>query len=577
MGTPEFAVPSLRALVAGGYRVVAVVTTPDKPAGRGQKMHESDVKAAARELGLPILQPEKLKAGEFVDAMRELRPDLGIVIAFRMLPEVIWAMPRLGTFNLHASLLPQYRGAAPINWAIINGERQTGVTTFLLNHEIDKGAILGQIKVPILDEDNVGTLYEKLMTVGTGLVLETVDRIAAGDITPIVQENADEATLHPAPKIFKEDCRIDWHREGRRIIDFIRGLSPYPAAWTGMFRDGSDEMQTAKIFAATFEEAAHGAPCGTVESDGRTFIRIACSDGWIVLGELQIAGKNASRCASSCWAGATCCNTVSNRGAGKTRSRPPAFRRPTAFSGFTETAATPGVSGFFVSLPRQSNKTPSKSMKSDLSSAGTSASITRTTKKRYRVAVYLALTAAFFLSLTTMNAVWEFHGCNDLNSQIHRLVDALLLALPAWGLRKKRWLFPWVAAVTIYLLSNVWYYRNYGTLMPLSSYLMVYNLPTIGRSLWLSLRATDLLLLLPPLLFMGWYAGVGYRWSGPQGGGGNIPVSGSSPPGSVCWSSFSSQRPHTCATTTWTWDIPAGGFRWSRYLPSENTACSTSG
>ena len=158
-------------------------------------------------------------------------------------------------------------------------------------------------------------------------------------------------------------------------------------------------------------------------------------------------------------------------------------------------------------------------MKSDLSSAGTSASITRTTKKRYRVAVYLALTAAFFLSLTAMNAAWEFHGCNDLNSQIHRLVDALLLALPAWGLRKKRWLFPWVAAVTIYLLSNVWYYRNYGTLMPLSSYLMVYNLPTIGRSLWLSLRATDLMLLLPPLLFMGWYAGVGHRWSAPQGGG----------------------------------------------------------
>lgn len=158
-------------------------------------------------------------------------------------------------------------------------------------------------------------------------------------------------------------------------------------------------------------------------------------------------------------------------------------------------------------------------MKSDLSSAETSVSITRTTKKRYRTAVYLALTAAFFLSLTAMNAVWEFHGCNDLNSQIHRLVDALLLALPAWGLRKKRWLFPWVAVVTIYLLSNVWYYRNYGTLMPLSSYLMVYNLPTIGRSLWLSLRTTDLLLLLPPLLFMGWYAVIGHRWSAPQGGG----------------------------------------------------------
>ena len=205
MGTPEFAVPSLRALVEGGYNVVGVVTTPDKPAGRGQKLHESDVKKTARELGLPILQPEKLRAPEFIEAMQALRPDLGIVIAFRMLPEVIWAMPRLGTFNLHASLLPQYRGAAPINHAIMNGETETGVTTFLLNHEIDKGAILAQERMPILPDDNAGTLYNKLMHAGTKLVTATVDRIAAGDITPIAQQHIDESTQHPAPKIYKDN------------------------------------------------------------------------------------------------------------------------------------------------------------------------------------------------------------------------------------------------------------------------------------------------------------------------------------------------------------------------------------
>ncbi|WP_290535045.1 methionyl-tRNA formyltransferase [Alistipes sp.] len=291
MGTPEFAVPSLRALVAGGYRVVAVVTAPDKPAGRGQRLHESDVKVAARELGLPVLQPVKLRDPEFVEALRALDPDLGIVIAFRMLPEVIWAMPHLGTFNLHASLLPQYRGAAPINWAIINGERETGVTTFLLNHEIDKGAILGQIHVPIGEEDTVGTMYEKLMQTGTGLVLDTVERIAAGETRPIEQQHIDEKTLKPAPKIFKEDCRIDWSQPGRRIVDFIRGLSPYPAAWTALYREGSEEELTAKIFAARFDEAPHAAPHGTIESDGRTFVRVACADGWIAIEELQIAGK----------------------------------------------------------------------------------------------------------------------------------------------------------------------------------------------------------------------------------------------------------------------------------------------
>lgn len=291
MGTPEFAVPSLRALVAGGYRVVAVVTTPDKPAGRGQKVHQSDVKVAALELGLPVLQPEKLRAPEFVEAMRALQPDLGIVIAFRMLPEVIWSMPRLGTFNLHASLLPQYRGAAPINWAIINGERETGVTTFLLNHEIDKGAILAQARMPILPEDNVGTMYDKLMHRGTELVLDTVERLAAGDVTPVAQPEYDDGQLKPAPKLFKEDCRIDWSLPGRRIVDFVRGLSPYPAAWSGVVRDGESEPATSvKIFTARFEAARHGEQPGSLFSDSRT-LRVACADGWIWLDELQMAGK----------------------------------------------------------------------------------------------------------------------------------------------------------------------------------------------------------------------------------------------------------------------------------------------
>lgn len=289
MGTPEFAVPSLKALVAGGYNVVAVVTTPDKPAGRGRQLHESDVKSAARELGLPILQPEKLRDEEFVAAMEALKPDLGIVIAFRMLPEVIWAMPRLGTFNLHASLLPEYRGAAPINWAIINGEKETGVTTFLLNHEIDKGAIIGQLREEIMPEDTIGTLYDRLMNKGVGLVLETVEKLAAGDIRPIEQQHIDESTLKPAPKIFKEDCLVDWSKSGRRIVDFVRGLSPYPAAWSRLVRDG--EELPVKIFRTSFQEAAHSEPIGTIRTDWREELEVACSDGWIRIHELQVAGK----------------------------------------------------------------------------------------------------------------------------------------------------------------------------------------------------------------------------------------------------------------------------------------------
>ena len=219
MGTPEFASTSLKRLVAEGYNIVAVVTTPDKPAGRGQKIHESDVKLTAKELGLPILQPEKLRDEVFLDELRALNVDLGIVIAFRMLPEVVWSMPPMGTFNLHASLLPQYRGAAPINWAIINGEERTGVTTFLLNHEIDKGAIIEQESLDILPEDNIGTLYDKLMNIGSELVLRTVDKIAEGNYTVIEQMHIDESTLRPAPKIFKEDGLINWDRNGRDVIN----------------------------------------------------------------------------------------------------------------------------------------------------------------------------------------------------------------------------------------------------------------------------------------------------------------------------------------------------------------------
>ncbi len=290
MGTPEFAVPSLRALVAGGYQVVAVVTTPDKPAGRGQQLRKSEVKLAAEELGLPVLQPEKLRDPAFIEAMEVLQPDLGIVIAFRMLPEVIWAMPRLGTFNLHASLLPQYRGAAPINWAIINGERETGVTTFLLNHEIDKGAIIGQLREPITDEDTIGTLYDRLMHKGTGLVLDTVERLASGKVTPIEQQHIDESTLKPAPKIFKEDGLINWQQDGVAIVNFVRGLSPYPAAWGRLLR-GDEEVSSAKIFRARFVAVSHQEQPGTIRTDYRNTLEVACNDGWIAVDELQIAGK----------------------------------------------------------------------------------------------------------------------------------------------------------------------------------------------------------------------------------------------------------------------------------------------
>lgn len=290
MGTPEFASTSLRHLASEGYNIVAVVTTPDKPAGRGQKLHESDVKLTAKELGLPILQPEKLRDESFLDALRELNPDLGIVIAFRMLPEVVWAMPRLGTFNLHASLLPQYRGAAPINWAIINGEKRTGVTTFLLNHEIDKGAIIEQQGVDILAEDNIGTLYDKLMHIGSKLVLRTVDKLAEGSYTTIEQMHIDESTLRPAPKIFKEDGRIDWGKRGDDIINLIRGLSPYPAAWSPLFKDEA-ECGSMKIFSAHFAADTKSGNIGEVVTDAKTMLGVRCADGVVFVDDVQLAGK----------------------------------------------------------------------------------------------------------------------------------------------------------------------------------------------------------------------------------------------------------------------------------------------
>lgn len=286
MGTPDFAVAPLKALVEGGYNVVAVVTTPDKPSGRGLKVNESAVKRYAMEAGLPILQPVKLRDEAFVEEFKALDADLGIVIAFRMLPEIIWAAPRLGTFNLHASLLPQYRGAAPINRAIMNGETQTGVTTFLLNPQIDEGAVLGQVKVDIELSDNVGTLHDKLMGVGVDLVLDTVERIALGDITPVEQAEMYDGELKPAPKIFKEDCHIDFSLPGAEIVNLVRGLSPYPAAWAQL----ADNL-TAKIFDVEFQPKEIEVVPGTILSDERKYIRAVCADGVVEIKELQLSGK----------------------------------------------------------------------------------------------------------------------------------------------------------------------------------------------------------------------------------------------------------------------------------------------
>ena len=291
MGTPDFAVESLRCLVEGGYNVVGVITMPDKPAGRGHKLQFSPVKQYALEHSLPLLQPEKLKDEVFVEALREWKADLQIVVAFRMLPEVVWNMPRLGTFNLHASLLPQYRGAAPINWAVINGDTETGITTFFLRHEIDTGEVIQQVRIPITDTDDVGIVHDKLMMLGGKLVTETVDAILNDAVKPIPQEEmAVVGELRPAPKIFKDTCRIDWNQPVKRIYDFIRGLSPYPAAWSELVQpDG--ETVVMKIFETKKIIQSHQLTPGTLLTDGKTYIHVAAADGIIGIRALQLPGK----------------------------------------------------------------------------------------------------------------------------------------------------------------------------------------------------------------------------------------------------------------------------------------------
>ena len=284
MGTPEFAVPALEKLVESSWNVVGVITSPDKPQGRGQKLEGSPVKQAAEKLGLHILQPTNLKNPEFQEELRNLKADLQIVVAFRMLPESVWNMPPLGTFNLHASLLPDYRGAAPINWAIINGERETGVTTFLLKHEIDTGSILFQEKVAILPEDDLGTVYQKLMNIGSELVISTVEAIFNDEVHPIPQDES--KARHHAPKIFKETCKIDWQQSAESIHNLVRGLSPYPAAWTEF------QEKTCKIFKTKVQtQALIGKEIGEWETDGKTFLRFQCGSGSLDILELQLEGK----------------------------------------------------------------------------------------------------------------------------------------------------------------------------------------------------------------------------------------------------------------------------------------------
>lgn len=293
MGTPDFAVESLKALVERGYNVVGVITMPDKAIGKSHSILScSPVKEYALSQNLPILQPEKLKDPEFLQALKEWNADLQIVVAFRMLPEVVWNMPRLGTFNLHASLLPQYRGAAPINRAIINGETETGITTFFLTHEIDTGKIIDQVKIPISDTDNAEIIHDKLMHLGASLVIKTVDDILNNSIRPIAQEDLthNPGELKPAPKIFKETCQIDWKQDVKSVYDFIRGLSPYPAAWTILKTSQGTELNL-KVFESGKCFEPHNLQPGTIKTDGKNYLDIAVKDGFIRLLSIQQAGK----------------------------------------------------------------------------------------------------------------------------------------------------------------------------------------------------------------------------------------------------------------------------------------------
>ena len=287
MGTPEFAVASLDALVSGGYNVVGVVTMPDKPAGRGYKVQFSAVKTYALTHNLPILQPEKLKDEDFLEKLKALKADLQIVVAFRMLPEVVWNMPPMGTFNLHGSLLPQYRGAAPINWAIINGEKETGITTFFLQHEIDTGDLILQKKIAIHRTDNAETIHDQLMALGAQTVVETVDCILDGTAPKMPQPAA--AELKMAPKIFKETCKINWDNDCESIYNFVRGLSPYPTAWSEL--DSNNKPQIVKIYDVESEKSAHTFGIGKIITDGKKELKVTCKDGFVAIKELQLAGK----------------------------------------------------------------------------------------------------------------------------------------------------------------------------------------------------------------------------------------------------------------------------------------------
>ncbi len=286
MGTPEFAVASLAVLYDAGCHIAGVVTAPDRPAGRGMKLAESAVKKYAADKGLKILQPEKLKAPSFIEELTSLQAHLQVVVAFRMLPEVVWDMPPLGTVNLHASLLPAYRGAAPINWAIINGEKETGITTFKLQQAIDTGNILLQEKIMIREDETAGELHDELQTAGAKLLLKTVIGLAEQRIEEKPQSNAylNEAQKH-APKIFTDTCRIDWSKTANEIYNLIRGLSPYPAAFTDL------NNKVLKIYSAALEKAAHQKETGSYESDGKTYLRYACADGFIYVKEIQLEGK----------------------------------------------------------------------------------------------------------------------------------------------------------------------------------------------------------------------------------------------------------------------------------------------
>lgn len=292
-GTPEFAASQLEAILKAGYEVAVVVTMPDKPAGRGRQIQYSDVKKTALEHGLPLLQPEKLKDPLFLEQLASYQANLFVVVAFRMLPAVVWQMPELGTFNLHASLLPQYRGAAPINFAIINGETETGLTTFFLNEEIDMGAVIMREKVGIRPDETAGELHDELMVLGNKLVVETIKKVEQGTVDPLPQEQlAEGQTLKPAPKISKEFCNIDWSQDRLTIYNHIRGLSPYPAAHTQLISEMGERIEM-KVFSSEMEACHPDMPVGSVVTDNKKFLKIAIKDGFIHLTQVQQAGKKA--------------------------------------------------------------------------------------------------------------------------------------------------------------------------------------------------------------------------------------------------------------------------------------------